>query len=64
MQTGQSILFVYKHRGQQSPLKQYPKKSEAIKSVSKEIKGYTEEEHLTSALKEIKELYKNLRPLF
>ena len=47
--------------GATESIKTISKKSEAIKSVSKEIKVYTEDEHLTSALKEIKELYKKFK---
>ncbi|MGB3460014.1 MAG: DUF5655 domain-containing protein [Halobacteriota archaeon] len=47
--------------GATESIKTISKKSEAIKSVSKEIKVYTEDEHLTSALEEIKELYKKFK---
>ena len=47
--------------GATESIKTISKKSEAIKSVSKEIKVYTEDEHLTSSLEEIKELYKKFK---
>lgn len=47
--------------GATESIKTISKKSEAIKSVSKEIKVYTEDEHLTGALEEIKELYKKFK---
>lgn len=55
----QTVNFIrLQTSGATESIKTISKKSEAIKSVSKEIKVYTEDEHLTSSLEEIKELYK------
>lgn len=58
----QTVNFIrLQTSGATESIKTISKKSEAIKSVSKEIKVYTEDEHLTSALEEIKELYKKFK---
>jgi predicted transport protein len=60
--TNRTVNFIrLQTSGATESIKTISKKSEAIKSVSKEIKVYTEDEHLTRALEEIKELYKKFK---
>lgn len=58
----QTVNFIrLQTSGATESVKTISKRSETIRSVSKEIKVYTEDEHLTSTTEEIKELYKKFK---
>ncbi len=58
----QTVNFVrLQTSGATESIKTISKKSKTIESVSKEIKVYTEDGHLTSTSEEIKELYKKFK---
>lgn len=60
--SNQTVNFIrLQTSGATESVKTISKRSETIKSVSKEIKVYTEDEHLTSTTEEIKELYKKFK---
>lgn len=58
----QTINFIrLQTSGATESIKTISKRSEAIESVSKEIKVYTEDEHLSNTSEEIKELYRKFK---
>jgi predicted transport protein len=60
--TNQTVNFIrLQTSGATESIKTISKRSEAIESVSKEVKVYTEEEHLSNTSEEIKELYRKFK---
>lgn len=55
------FLNQVKTSGAKESVKTISRQDEAIEKVTKEIKVYTEDEHLEKAVEEIQELYENLK---